>query len=130
MKLNYSKILKLALVLFSIHSFMIGIGLVVLPEYLMGIFGFIVGTELFFPMQGGVFHIIMAVCYYIASKDIERHKSLVLFSIIVKFSATVFLLSYYLFINSLFMVFISGFVDLFMAIVLMVLYSKVQNIKD
>ena len=44
----------------------------------------------FFSTQGGVFHIAMSVCYGLAAKDKNQYESLIIFSVVVKFLATIF----------------------------------------
>ena len=46
-------------------------------------------------MQGGIFHIVMAMAYRIAACDPARQERLVVFIVLVKMTATVFLLLYW-----------------------------------
>ena len=90
------KLLKGTLYIVAGHSFFVGLMLIVQPRVLMTLSGFVNGYERFFPTQAGVFHIVMAVCYYNAGMDPEKNRPLISFSITAKAIATVFLLSYYL----------------------------------
>ena len=113
------KILSLFLWLVAIHSFLVGIGLIFLPSSAFEFLGFNPTFDRFFSTQGGVFHIAMAVCYAMAAVDLIKYKQLIIFSIIVKFIATVFLLSYYLIINSQSLIILSAVSDFLMGIVLL-----------
>lgn len=79
-------------------------------------------NEPFFPVQGGMFHIIMAVGYGLAAIDIQQFSALVLFSIIVKFMASGFLLTYYFKVQAQKIVLSSGIVDGLMGIVILTFY--------
>jgi hypothetical protein len=113
------KIISLLLIFTSIHSFLVGVGLILLPSGILNIVGFGLDTERFFRTQGGVFHIIMAIGYSIASRNVIKYKILLDFTIIVKFSATIFLLTYYFFVDSILTIFLSGLVDFFIGLVLL-----------
>ena len=64
------RILKILLFLMSIHSMCVGIALIVTPVEMFSFFGYTPVTEKFFPVQGGVFHIIMSFVYYWAGKNL------------------------------------------------------------
>jgi len=105
--------LRLSFVLWimAAHSFLVGTGLIIqLPE-VMEWFGFLPGHEKFFSAQGGVFHVVMAVGYALAALNSLRFRCLIQFSIFVKAAATLFLLFYYVFIDSITLVLISGIGD-------------------
>ena len=119
-KSNY---LKVVLLLTSLHTLCIGIALVVLPNNIMEIFGF---TELcgrFFRTQGGVFHLVMAMGYFIAAMDIPNSPKFIEYIILVKFCATVFLVVYYLFVDAFIVVLLSGIVDFLIGLVILYLYK-------
>jgi hypothetical protein len=118
------KILSVILWLIAVHSFTVGVGMILMPTALMEFLGFKSGLDRFFSYQGGVFHIIMAVAYLLAAQRSERFEVLVLFSIIVKFSATVFLFVYYLFAAQLLLVLFSGVTDFLMGIALLWAYTS------
>jgi hypothetical protein len=101
----------------------VGVGMILMPTALIEFLGFKSGFDRFFSYQGGVFHIIMAVAYLLAAQRAERFEILILFSIIVKFSATVFLFIYYLFVAQILLVLFSGVSDFLMGIALLWAYT-------
>ena len=121
-KINDGKILSLVLWLIALHSFVVGIGLITMPLSIIEFLGFNSGGDRFFQDQGGMFHIIMAVAYSLPALKISKFESLVLFAIIVKFSATIFLFIYYFFANRILIVLLSGVTDCLMAVVIMLAY--------
>lgn len=110
--------LRLLLHLVGWHSALVGVGLICRPALLFADLGFAPLSEPFFPVQGGVFHVVMAVGYFMAARDLEQNRSLVVFAIVVKTLATVFLLTYWLLINRLPLVLASGLADGAMGILL------------
>jgi len=130
-KIDHSTILSMILWLIAFHSFIVGIGLIAMPPQLMELLGFNSGGDRFFPSQGGVFHIVMAVAYSLAALRTSRFECLIIFSIIVKFSATIFLFVYYFFAVQIWMVLLSGITDCLMGIVILWAYllyrQKNQN---
>jgi len=122
MNLKEHRILSGFLWLVALHSFLVGIGLIVLPSSAFEFFGYEQTFDRFFSSQGGVFHIAMAVCYGLAGYDKIRYKSLILFTIVVKLMATVFLASYYLFVSSQWLIIISCLSDLSMGLIVFYLY--------
>ena len=120
--ISASRILKIYLVLVALHSFCVGIGLIFLPASQMTLMGFNI-SENFFPDQGGVFHIIMSIAYILPVIDVKKYYSFIFFTIIVKFIATLFLFIYYLFINPILMVLISGIFDFLIGLVLLIIYN-------
>jgi hypothetical protein len=120
-KIDHGNILSMILWLVALHSFIVGIGLIVMPPQLNS------GGDRFFQSQGGVFHIVMTIAYSLAALRTSRFECLILFSIIVKFSATIFLFIYYFFAVQIWMVLLSGITDCLMGIVILwmyVLYSQ------
>ena len=105
----------------AIHSFIVGLGLIIQHPEIMKFFGFDHCMESFFPAQGGVFHIVMSFGYVLAALDSDKFYCLVLFSVIVKLCATIFLFTYYFFVESIWMVFASGIQDGILFI--LILYS-------
>lgn len=121
------KILSVFLWLVSLHSFLVGIGLIVLPTTVFEFLGYQSTFDRFFSTQGGVFHIVMAVGYAMAAYDKKRFECLIIFSIIVKFIATIFLIIYFIIISSQLLIIFSGISDFLMGLVLLFLYSKLKN---
>lgn len=103
--------LSIVLWLMAVHSFLVGAGLIIQVPKVMELFGFQPCNEHFFPAQGGVFHVVMAVGYALAAYDSVRYRCLVLFSIFVKVAASLFLISYFVFVDGILMILISGIGD-------------------
>lgn len=124
---TWHQALSIFLWLIALHSFAVGIGLIVMPGSFMEQMGYGSCTERFFRTQGGVFHIAMAVGYALAARNAKKFECLVIFSILVKLLATVFLFSYALFVKSLAVIALSGLFDLFMGLVLLYLYRRTKQ---
>jgi hypothetical protein len=122
MHFKIEKLLSLFLWLVALHSFLVGIGLIFLPSSAFEYLGFDSTFDRFFSTQGGVFHIAMSVCYAMAAKDLIKYKQLIIFSIIVKFIATVFLLSYYFLVSSQWMIIFSCITDFIIGMLILYLY--------
>lgn len=118
---RYDLILKWILWLVAIHSICFGISLVILPIPVIELFGFHL-TEKFFADQGGVFHLVVAVAYIWAAIDLKNSFKMIVLSCTAKYVATVFLLSYFFFVDHKFMVIFSGIADFLMGFTIMVLY--------
>lgn len=119
--INSQSLLRVIIWLIAIHSFVAGILLIILGPEQLSLFGFDI-QEKFFSTQGGVFHIVMSVAYVMGAETIGKSNQIITFAIIAKFMATIFLLSYFLFINQIWMVLISGIGDFLMGIVLLVVF--------
>ena len=132
MKMNFNnkKWLSIILYLVSIHSFFVGIGLIFMPGSLMKFFGFEIPVEKFFPVQGGIFHIVMCVIYALAASNIKRNSELIFVTIIAKFMATFFLLIYYIFVDNVWMVLSSAIADCLMGIAILILFVGYRRSKD
>ena len=122
--MSYKKILVITLWLIALHSIGVGVGMILLPSEWIAYFNIIPSEHRFFITQGGVFHIVMAVAYGMAAINLVKNEVLITFSIIVKFCATAFLLIYFIFVNQLGIVFLSGIGDFCMGLVLLVVYKK------
>ena len=105
------KRLIIILLLTAIHSFFVGIGLIVQIPKLMLLFGFGHINQPFFSAQAGIFHILLAVAYALAALNPQHNNTLIKFIITVKITATLFLFMYFFFIESIWMVLVSGIVD-------------------
>ncbi|MCD4664596.1 MAG: hypothetical protein K8R68_04930 [Bacteroidales bacterium] len=126
---NAAILLRFFLWLIAIHSFLVGMLLIILPANSLAFFGFEI-IEKFFSTQGGVFHIVMSIAYVIAAINLSKSDLLIYFSIAAKFTATFFLFSYFIFKNQIWMVFFSGLGDFIMAVILLALfvnYKKDRN---
>lgn len=74
--------------LVSLHSLLIGVGLMVATDWILNFAGWGHVENLFFPRQSGVFHVVIAVGYW---WEYRRHGSIFLM-IFAKSAAVVFLL--------------------------------------
>lgn len=127
MKPIVDKILSGFLWLVSFHSFLVGIGLIVLPTSVFESLGYQSTFDRFFSTQGGVFHIVMAVGYAMAGYDKKRFECLIIFSVIVKFIATIFLVIYFIIISSQLLIIFSGISDFLMGLIILFLYNKLKQ---
>lgn len=127
---DWSKYLSIFLWLVTIHSFFVGVGLILLPDSFLDFFGYNECTERFFPSQGGVFHIAMAVGYAMAAYNLKRYECLIIFSIVVKFMATIFLFTYFIFVSSIWLVLLSGISDFLMGSIILLLYRFEKSAGD
>jgi len=118
-------ILSIFLWLIAVHSFIAGVLLIVFSPEMLDFFGFDI-IEKFFSTQGGVFHIVMCLAYIPAAVKPHQSEQLIYFSIGAKFTATLFLLSYFFFKNAIWIVLFSGIADLLMAIILIILYRNMK----
>jgi len=128
--LPIDRTLKWFLLIVALHSLGVGIALIIAGDTMRGFFGFPQFESRFFQMQGGVFHLLLSYLYWKTSTDVSRYEHLIIYVIIVKCAATVFLFSYYFFIEHIIMVLFSGFVDGGMGAILYILfrYWKKQKI--
>jgi hypothetical protein len=115
--------LSIVLYLVALHSISIGSGLIFMPLSYLSFFGFEQVCEKFFPVQGGIFHVVMGIGYYLAGKDPVKNQSLVIFSIIAKSLATVFLFIYYFTVKTNWMILISACGDGLMGFVIFYMYQ-------
>lgn len=127
---DLGKYLSIFLWLVAIHSLFVGVGLIILPDSFLDFFGYNECTERFFPSQGGVFHIAMAVGYAMAAYNLKRYECLIIFSIVVKFMATVFLFTYFIFVSSIWLVLLSGISDFLMGSIILLLYRFEKSAGD
>ncbi len=122
-----AQLLSLVLIAIGIHSIMVGIGLIIQPEPVMIFAGFNHCSERFFPTQGGIFHILMAAAYLMAAKNPLKNECLIPFTILVKGSAAVFLGIYFLMVNQIWVVLLSGILDGLMCIVVIWVYARFKK---
>ena len=127
---DLGKYLSIFLWLVAIHSLFVGVGLILLPDSFLDFFGYNECTERFFPSQGGVFHIAMAVGYAMAAYNLKRYECLIIFSIVVKFMATIFLFTYFIFVSSIWLVLLSGISDFLMGSIILLLYRFEKSAGD
>lgn len=121
---NPSKRFALLMWLIAIHSFCVGLALIFSSPAVFQFLGFEPYAEKFFPVQGGTFHIIMSIGYGLAAYDWKRFSGLVIFSIICKSTAFVFLVVYFIFVSQIYMVLHSAIGDGIMAVLMIYFYRK------
>ena len=126
---NPRKRLTLILIITSIHSFCVGIGLIVQLPILMEWFGFGHIAQPFFPAQGGIFHVLMSVAYCLAALKPDNNDDLIKFIICVKIAATIFLFTYFIFIDNIWMILLSGMSDGILAILILTAYYSYKKSK-
>ena len=117
----YRKILQWILWLIAIHSICFGLALIIFPIGFIEFFGFRL-QEKFFADQGGLFHLIISTVYIMAARNPERAGKLIFLSCFTKFSASVFLISYFIFGGHIIMVFLSGIGDFLMGVAIFLSY--------
>ena len=122
-----NNVLSIILWLVALHSFVVGIGLIITPSNIFEYLGYNICTERFFPTQGGIFHIIMAIGYALGAIRLAKSNDLVIFSIIVKFCATLFLIMYFIFVKQTWLILFSGITDCIMGIVIWWAYSNFRK---
>jgi hypothetical protein len=103
--------LRLFLWLVALHSFVVGILLIVLPARAFPAFGYGPIGDAFFKVQGGVFHLVMVFGYAGGARRPADNQPLIVFAIAAKGLATLFLLSYFIFADRLLVVLLSGIGD-------------------
>jgi len=126
MKQIWYQWMRILLWLISLHSFLVGLGLIFLPESMISYFGFTNYTDCFFRSQAGVFHLVMVMAYLSAAADPIRNQQMVFFSIWTKTIALIFL-TIYTFLEPAWVIPISGFGDGFMALLLFVFNRQLMK---
>ena len=119
MQLSVQSRLSLVLWIVALHSIAVACGLILLPPEQMTWFGYNAHQERFFAVQAGVFHLVLVVAYTLAAARPNRHRGLILFSIITKFIATIFLFTYYILVDTIWSVLFSGIADLLMGLLIL-----------
>ena len=87
-RFDWARLETVGVFLVSLHSLLIGAGLIVATDWILTFAGWGHVDHLFFPRQSGVFHIIVAVGYWIEHR---RHGTIFLM-VFAKSSAVIFLL--------------------------------------
>lgn len=122
---NIRKLTSIFLWLITIHSFFVGILLIILPSHLISVFGFNEVENNFFQIQGGVFHMVVCFAYVAAALNPVQNFQMIQFAIFAKIFAFIFLFSYFLFVQSINSVLLSGIGDLLMGIILLLLSKRI-----
>jgi len=123
------KLLSTVLWLVALHSITIGLALIAQPTLLMKLSGFSPECEQFFPAQGGVFHVLMAVAYVMGAINIKKYHYLIVFSIIVKAVATLFLMVYCFTVEFKWIVLLSGIGDGVMGLIIFIALQNYLHLK-
>jgi len=118
----YRRLLQWILWLIAIHSIGFGLVLILLPCEWLAFFGFQL-QEKFFADQGGLFHLIISLVYIMAARDPEHSKPYIFLSCVTKFSAAIFLVSYFFFDRQIIMVLLSGIIDFMMGLAILLSYK-------
>jgi hypothetical protein len=115
-------LLTVLLYLIALHSFCVGLALIIIPIPSLDFFGFTGYSGSFFKAQGGIFHIVMSIIYLIAAHDVDKFPVLIYLTLTAKFIATVFLLGYYFIFGHIWMVLVSGIGDFLMGLFVYLLW--------
>ncbi|MCB2203871.1 hypothetical protein KQI65_03920 [bacterium] len=110
------KWLSVALVGIAFHSMLTGVLLLLHPEELLVWAGWHALSEPFFAVQGGVFHLLLGVLYLYTARVREGQQFLLQCIVIIKSAAAVFLLTYYVFVDAVWLILLSGIGDGAMAV--------------
>jgi hypothetical protein len=105
----------------------VGLALIILPLSILENFGYEGYTGDFFKVQGGIFHVVMSIIYFIAARDIDKFRILIYLTLTAKFIATVFLFGYYFIFEQIWMVLISGIADFLMGLCVLLLWRMHQK---
>ncbi|MBE0644340.1 MAG: hypothetical protein IH600_09700 [Bacteroidetes bacterium] len=122
LRIRSESFISLVLLTASVHSMCTGIGLILHPDWLLLWGGWHMVTEPFFPVQGGLFHVLMALLYLYARSSDAARVILLPYIIVVKAVATGFLFLYAATVEWIWMVAASGFLDGLFAVALFVLW--------
>ena len=123
------KLLSTVLWLVALHSISVGLALIAQPALLMKLSGFSSSCERFFPTQGGVFHMLMAAAYVMGASNIKKYHYLIVFSIIVKAVATLFLIVYCFAVEFKWIVLLSGIGDSVMGLMIFLALQNYLHLK-
>jgi hypothetical protein len=120
-------LLTVLLYLIALHSFCVGLALILMPLSALENFGYEGYAGNFFKAQGGIFHIVMSIIYLVAAWDVDKNRILIYLTLTAKFIATIFLLGYYFIFEQIWMVLISGIGDFLMGICLLLLWNAYKK---
>jgi hypothetical protein len=123
-------LLTVLLYLISLHSFCVGLALIILPLSTLENFGYEGYVGNFFKAQGGIFHIVMSIIYIVVARDIDKNRILIYITLTAKFIATIFLLGYYFIFEQIWMVLVSGIGDFLMGVCVLFLWLAYLKKKD
>ncbi len=118
--------LRIFLLLIGIHSIVVGILLILLSNDAIEYFG-IENADSFFRIQAGVFHIAISVAYFMAAFNPLKNINLLIFTITVKFIATIYLLIYYFAIDKIWIIGLSAIADFMMGFGVLLFLTKIKS---
>ena len=118
------KALSTVLWIVASHSFLLGVGLILQPPTVIKCLGFEPIGEPFFPAQGGTFHMCMGIAYLMGAVDIEKYYSLILFSIIVKSGAALFLTLYCIVVDFKWFILFCAIIDAVMGLAIFIVLKN------
>ena len=121
------KVTQVFMTLVTLHSFIVGLLLLIIPYEYLSIFGFREIDHNFFQAQGAVFHFVMCIAYFMVILNPHKNQNLMLFSFYAKMTATVFLLIYFFFVTEVITVLLSGIGDFLMGLIILFLYRFLQK---
>ena len=90
------RILPLVVLLVGLHSCVLGLLMLLLPRWTLGLMGYGQPGDLFFPSQSGIFLLILGVCYLLAL----REPALVAVIVVSKALAVAFLVAHVAFLGA------------------------------
>ena len=125
--LHPSERLSLFLWFVTLHSLVVGIGLVFAPTALLRIFGFSFDPLRFFVAQGGVFHLVMSLGYGLAAKHVLRFEGLIILAICAKIMATIFLIIYFFVFDQVLIILLSGLGDFAIGVIIYLLNKQINR---
>jgi hypothetical protein len=116
--------LKVAVVLISIHSFLLGVAMLLFPRSFPGLFGFVSNGGPFWQSQSGVFLIVLAIAYFLAYKELDKSRLLVIYLVTSKTFAVAFLLTQFIFFHAPYAIILAAIGDGFMGALVYVLHKQ------
>ncbi len=97
-----------------------------MPDSWFDFFGFNISNR-FFPLQGGIFHLVMVIVYIIAAFKPKNAFTPVIISLSAKMMAGIYLLLYYFFAEKITTVLLSGIGDFAMFFMILFSYMSFKN---
>jgi len=113
----------IVVVLVAVHSYAVGAMLLVIPSLATRLGGWPAVQPLFFPRQGGVFHLVVATGYLL---EYRRHRGVTLL-VTAKTAAAVFLLTHALIAPETWLVPVLGAGDALMGALVLLLHRRLRS---
>ncbi|KAA3617708.1 MAG: hypothetical protein D8M58_00870 [Calditrichaeota bacterium] len=121
--MNPASRITVLLQLIAFHSLAVGLGLIIISSQYLELYGFKNYSSSFFQAQGGVFHIVMCIAYFMASKNLNS-AIIIRFVISAKTVAVIFLFVYFLYAESIWIILLSAIADGLMALLIFIFYKQ------